>query len=63
MPENQGPLKNVKIVDLTRALAGPTCTMIMADMGAETIKVELIGKIKKSFLVFIFRHDVYISVR
>jgi crotonobetainyl-CoA:carnitine CoA-transferase CaiB-like acyl-CoA transferase len=29
MTENQGPLKNVKIVDLTRALAGPTCTMIM----------------------------------
>jgi crotonobetainyl-CoA:carnitine CoA-transferase CaiB-like acyl-CoA transferase len=35
-----GPLKGVKIVDLTRALAGPTCTMILADMGAETIKVE-----------------------
>ena len=30
----------MKIVDLTRALAGSTCTMIMADMGAETIKVE-----------------------
>lgn len=38
--ENQGPLKDVKIIDLTRALAGPTCTMILADMGAETIKVE-----------------------
>lgn len=38
--ENTGPLKGVKIVDLTRALAGPTCTMILADMGAETVKVE-----------------------
>jgi len=37
---NTGPLNDVKIVDLTRALAGPTCTMILSDMGAETIKIE-----------------------
>ena len=37
---NSGPLSGVKVVDLTRALAGPTCTMILADMGAETIKVD-----------------------
>ena len=35
------PLENLKILDLTRVLAGPFCTMILSDLGAEVVKVEV----------------------
>ena len=40
MVDNTGPLKGLKILDMSRILAGPYATQLLGDMGADVIKVE-----------------------
>jgi CoA:oxalate CoA-transferase len=56
-----GPLKNLKILDLTWALAGPFGTMLLSDLGAEVIKVERpgIGDIARTLEPFVDSVSTY----
>ena len=39
-PDNGLPLAGVRVLDLSRILAGPWCAMVLGDLGAEVVKVE-----------------------
>lgn len=42
--ENTGPLKGIRVFDMSRILAGPSATQILGDMGAEILKIEKPGQ-------------------
>ncbi|MFN3199836.1 MAG: CaiB/BaiF CoA transferase family protein [Bradymonadia bacterium] len=57
------PLEGVVIIDLTRVLAGPFCTLLLADLGATVIKVERpeVGDDARSIGPFVEGHSAYFA--
>ena len=58
---NKGPLSGLLVLDLTRVLVGPYCTMILSDLGARVIKVEApgVGDDSRGFGPFIEDQSAY----
>ena len=60
----QGPLSDVLVVDLTHALSGPYCTLLMAELGARVIKIERapIGDTGRNFAPFVDGKPVFFQL-
>jgi alpha-methylacyl-CoA racemase len=63
MSQNNGPLTGIRVVEFAGIGPGPHCAMLLADMGAEVVRIERAGTVVFNPVVERARHRLALDIR